>query len=355
MCIRDSIEDNLVTLPEDLSRNVMTKEVMIDTLINQLIPYIFDASVGTEREELKIAYYVNTKALLGELYLEKNDYQNAAAYLKLACESYLNQTSLLKVDRTYQNEAWSTIFLNAETAELENISVIPFSSVEQQNNPLADLFGYDFGYMVKPSTVLVNSFLNQVPASGPEGDLYRGLGITFDLDSTAISSGDYTYITKYEIDRNDPFGSDIIISRAADLHLLLAEAYNRLGDETSQEYALMLLNQGVNNVNPKPAEFARWSRNLGVRGRVYLNEKEVPEELAGEDRIRYIEDLIIEERALELAFEGKRWADLVRIAERRNEPEYLADKVAAKFEGTPQYNEIRSRLMNPDNWYLPFE
>jgi hypothetical protein len=36
---------------------------------------------------------MNTKAVLGELYLEKNDYANAAKYLKLACESYGNETT----------------------------------------------------------------------------------------------------------------------------------------------------------------------------------------------------------------------------------------------------------------------
>jgi hypothetical protein len=68
-----------------------------------------------------------------------------------------------------------------------------------------------------------------------------------------------------------------------------------------------------------------------------------------------IEDLIIAERAMELAFEGKRFSDLVRIAERRNDPAYLADRVAAKFEGTEMYDVIRNKLMNPENWYLPFE
>jgi len=350
------IEDNLASLPEDPTQKIMTKNVMIDTLINQLLPYVFDASVGTERQELRVPLYVNTKALLGELYLERNDYANAASFLKLACESYLNQASLLKVDNTYKDDAWKTIFLNSETASIENISVIPFSSVEQQNNPLASLFGYSFRYMVKPSAVLIDSFMAQIPAAGPAGDLYRGFGITFGVDSAAMLSGsDYTYITKYEVDRNDPSGTDIIISRAGDIHLLLAEAYNRTGDPVLQEYALMLLNQGANKVNPKPAPFSRWSRNLGIRGRVYLSSNEVPEGMTGTDKMRYIEDLIIAERALELAYEGKRWFDLVRIAERRNEPEYLANKVAAKFGGTPQYNEIRSRLMNPENWYLPFE
>jgi len=349
------IDDNMTTLPENLAQNVMSKEVIIDTLINQLIPYIH---TNLQLAEYRISYYVNNKALLGELYLEKDDYANAVYYLKLACESYRNGASLLKVDRTYRDAAWSTIFLNAETADLENISMIPYASYEDQNNPLANWLGHSYQYMVKPTTMVVDSFMAQVPSVGA-GDLYRGLGITFGSDTIAqLTDTTYlteTYITKYEIDKADPFSSDIIISRAADIHLMLAEAYNRLGDATSQKYALMLLNQGVNKENPKPAIYAKWSYNLGIRGRVYLTSRAVPATLTGDALMLYIEDMIIAERTLELAYEGKRWNDLVRIATRRNDPSFLADKIAAKFKGTSKYNDIRTWLMNPDNWYLPSE
>lgn len=350
------IPDNMTSLPEIQERTILTKEVMIDTLINQLLPYVYDASVGVERVELRVEYFVNTKAMLGELYLEKGDYASAIEYLKLACESYRNDQAVYKLDNTYQDEMWATIFLNAESAEVENISVIPFSSTNNQLNPLADLFGYNRQYALKPSTVLLDSFNAQIPSAGEVGDLYRGLGVTFEVDSGAYGSDpDYAYITKYAVDSYDPASSDIIISRAADLHLLLAEAYNRLGDEESQEFALTFLNWGINKVNPKPPEYARWARNLGIRGRVYLTERVIPEEITGEDRTLMIEDLIIAERAMELAFEGKRWFDLVRIAERRDDPGFLADKVAAKFEGTSMYNEIHAKLMQPENWYLPFD
>jgi len=343
------IEDNLTSLPEDLAQNYLSKEVLIDTLINQLIPYIHE-NYPSEDEfiEVKINHYVNTKALLGELYLEINDYTNAAYYLKLACESYLNQTSLLKVDDTYKDLGWGGIFLNAETQSIENLSVIPFNSIEDQKNPLIDWMWYK--HMVEPTEVIIDMFNSQTSADGSEGDLYRGM-VTLWVDTLY----DYSLITKYLVDGNDPFSSDIIISRAADLHLLLAEAYNRMGDEESQEYALMLLNQGVNNENPKPPIFSKWSRNLGIRGRIYLKPAKVPGSLSGNKRIEFIEELILAERAMELAYEGKRWFDLVRIAERRNEPEFLADKVAEKFRGTGRYNEIHSRLMNPDTWYLSAE
>ena len=60
--------------------------------------------------------------------------------------------------------------------------------------------------------------------------------------------------------------------------------------------------------------------------------------------------------ALELAYEGNRWEDLVRVALRRNDPAFLADKVYDKLskEGNSNASAVRSKLMNVDNWYLPF-
>ncbi len=351
------IPDNLASLPENL--NILEKAILLDTLINQITPYIHDDSDGNEKAELKLPYFVNTKALLGEIYLEKNDYANAAFYLKLACESYGNFAPLLKVDKTYKDAGWATIFINSEDAFLEVISVIPYNSFEDQFNPLAKWLSHDHDYLAKPSEVLIDSFKAQIPPAGDTADFYRGLGVTFGEDTLSKSSEtDYTmeyYITKYEVVTADPMGTDIILSRAADIHLMLAEAYNRMGDEVSQGYALMLLNAGVNDENPKPPEFIRWRGNIGIRGRVDLTSNEVPDEILGEQRTLMIEDLIIAERSLELAYEGKRWFDLVRVAERRGDPAFLADKVAAKFQGTPDYNTIHAKLMNPDNWYLTTE
>ena len=68
------------------------------------------------------------------------------------------------------------------------------------------------------------------------------------------------------------------------------------------------------------------------------------------------ENNIIAEAALELAYEGNRWEDLVRIARRRNDPSFLADKIYDKLskEGNANAADVRTKLMNPNNWYLPF-
>jgi tetratricopeptide (TPR) repeat protein len=350
------IDDNLTSLPADLTtQKILSKAVFLDTLINQVKPYIHD---NTTYVEMRFGNSVNTKALLGELYLEKNDYVNAVTYLKKACESYDNMPALFKVDKTYKELAWASIFLNAESQMLENIFIIPFSSDEGQFNPLA---GWTVNeYLVKPSTIVIDSFMAQGSVLSPVlGDQFRGLGYTFYVDTVGMNPDNTfntaPFITKYYIPALEAFSTDIIISRASDIHLLLAEALNRLGDPVSQKYALMLLNDGVSKENPKPAEYTRWANNLGIRGRVSLKSRVVPITMLDADSItNTIEDFIMAERAMELAFEGKRWNDLVRVAERRGEPAYLADKVAAKF-GTPgsaKYESVHGILMDPSSWYL---
>ncbi len=68
--------------------------------------------------------------------------------------------------------------------------------------------------------------------------------------------------------------------------------------------------------------------------------------------VELIEDYIIEERCMELAFEGSRMFDLIRIAKRRNNPEYLASRVAAKYPAEMQ-DQVKAFFMNEANWYIP--
>lgn len=81
------------------------------------------------------------------------------------------------------------------------------------------------------------------------------------------------------------------------------------------------------------------------------------EDIYGDDYRDYVieavEDLIIDECALELAFEGSRFSDLARVALRRNDPTYLAKHVA-KRKGEMDMGLYNFLSQSPKNWYLPF-
>jgi hypothetical protein len=204
---------------------------------------------------------------------------------------------------------------------------------------------------------------------------YKSIGNYRDMEN--LMNGVDTVVYKYTIGK-DIFDHDanFIIYRAANIHLYAAEIYtywlfDRTGNgnlTTDVNKSLAILNNGAYRDPPN-------ANQLGVRGRVgfgdgddavyvenyiyrhdpytnriigYIN---LSNNLPGKQA--YLEDQIIRERARELAYEGQRFFDLIRVAKKRNDPAYLADKVAAKFSGA-KAEQIRSLLMNEENWYIPF-
>ena len=102
---------------------------------------------------------------------------------------------------------------------------------------------------------------------------------------------------------------------------------------------------------------------LDEEGNPYLDEEGNPISIIKttitwrkEDLVNVVEDLICDEYALELAFEGNRFGDLCRIARHKNAAatygadygnRWLADKLA--------YKHPVVDLTNQQNWYLPFK
>jgi hypothetical protein len=323
------IPQNMNSYDENYHFEYYTKDRMIDTLISHLDPLLTYQDLLVNDEGSIILY---ERALRGELYLEKGDYQNAILYLMDAIGDADIKTRFKMTE--FKDEDWQNIFVNSMGQTSEVMSVIPYAYEDNQENPLSDIFFADRKYLVKPTDYIVNLFSVQTTQKNATGDTYRGEGISYDI------KGEKLVVNKYSIDPNEFSGADIIIYRAADIHLLLAEALNQTGE---YEAALSIINDGYHTP-------AGWRRVDGIRNRVLLTLKEMPTT----DIKNTIEDIIMEERAMELAFEGKRWFDLVRVANRRGES-YLAGKVSAKYSDPSVASAVYNKLMDKNNWYLPFK
>lgn len=95
------------------------------------------------------------------------------------------------------------------------------------------------------------------------------------------------------------------------------------------------------------------NRKLVAAGKQPMNKVDMYKDDITENEkvIEAVEELILDEAALELAFEGNRFFDLMRVAKRRgaNAGQFMADKIKARGEGT----EWADRLIDEKNWYLP--
>jgi len=288
---------------------------------------------------------------------------------------------------------------------------LPFDKNFSPKNPFIDLFTPYGAYLLKPSDLAINNWNSQFrndngALKGTPTDV-RGLNQSYKMVFT--TGGLLPMVNKYNPNYSPttPFETSgkWILYRAASLWLHFAEAANRDGRD---KLALAFINNGVNySFDPTPGVAGRdvtniqvstnpttglpdsppydfdarngeipryrsdWYRQIGLRSRMgdmqavidstrSFNMTALPRVKTNDANLRNdVEDIIIAEAGLETAFEGNRWADLLRIALRRKatDPLYLANKIGAKFDAAHSSDAaaVKARLANPANWYLPFK
>ncbi|MBL7966918.1 MAG: RagB/SusD family nutrient uptake outer membrane protein [Prolixibacteraceae bacterium] len=231
----------------------------------------------------------------------------------------------------------------------------------------SDLFrGYGVSYQyVKDGEALTQSYCLGMLFAKMENDLRTASSMMLDVD---------TMVNKYSINK-DRYDQDanFIVYRAGGIQLYLAEIYTWWAFErnglisTFTTNAVNIINDGSNY------DVSSSRRQLGIRGRVgftgtygglqvgNINYKHNPftNEVIGYTDLTgnllakqlYLEELIMDERGRELAFEGERFYDLMRVAKRRNDPSFLARKVSEKFPAG-QRQAIYNKLLDEKNWYI---
>lgn len=137
------------------------------------------------------------------------------------------------------------------------------------------------------------------------------------------------------------------IYRMADVICMKSEAMNRLG----------FYNNAIQVLQGSPYFSLTYSFNpssegpIGLRKRAAVIEYIGPND-AAPDKFD-AEEIILEERAKELAFEGRRWFDLLRIAKRGDQLNLFLDEM--EYAAPVEIKQlIRQRAANPENWFLPY-
>ena len=367
--------------------------------------------------------FVNKFLLLGDLHLWKGNYSQAAAYYKTMMEYsdvlypskdtefYFNTFNIGGNQSQLSGNNWSRIFAGSfgeRFSNYENIWMLPFDKKFSPSNPFIKLYAPESEYLIKPSVLSEKNWNDETRGDDSPVDVNRGNGRSY----LRINSQPQVYklIMGYT-SLAQPFDKFAttgkwIVYRTALLHLRMAETANRDGRD---KLASALLNSGIRrtftpkrlplsvnvsdimqskDVDPNyyfdgrqgdnPRFRQKYSYNEGIRGRVGLKEALVDSSLyfnmqdkGSENKpvtnrlglTVAMEDLLMNEAARELAYEGNRWPDLIRIALRREKEApgsgklFLKNTIAKKYIAANLQVPAEVEKLGADinSWYLPFK
>ncbi len=406
---------------EDLKTLDSYEKISLSSLIGLLITdmegiptmdtYTDDELTGDD----DAVFFINKYCLLGDLYLWDDQYTNAAIQYKTlmtleGTEEY-DKYKIIWSDVTDHDDlnigytryltddveslvtdpdcGWESIFTRTDGDIFldEWIWAMYYDDSYDVVNPFIALFANEGEgeYLVAPSQYAQDNWNDQTQTNSVAYDA-RGQFTWAEVDGSPV-------ITKYikNYDPTSPYetGGFWYLYRAATLHLRFCEAANR-DDESRVAYAL--LNAGIqaeytvedatditylertNKAWPYDFDGRKdetgqypvdvrgpWYRNVGIRvGRANLEASVYPEDTTSFSKP--LENAIIDEASLALAYEGNRWSDLIRISMRRGQTDgddgatyYLAQKIADEFEAQGDDGEaIKAKLNDQSNWWLPW-
>ncbi len=397
-------------------KQLLDSLITFTTALPYQLPYAPSSSLITTVDNTTTnSFFIEKNGLLGDLNLWRGNYTTAATYYRALMEGsgyFLPPAT----DRFYNNfkvkyaevatnsdlsvgyirykendinsivdnnsQGWRSMFARGKDDlwNTEMIWVLPFSSNFSPVDPFIELFSNNGGkYLVKPSKQAMDNWNSQVQTNKFPYDARGGMTWRTINGQPVIMKYLYNYLSEGTLlpisilQKNGQW----FLNRAAAVHLHFAEAANRDG---WKKLAYAFVNKGISNTfdtagatdvtnlentlsYPAPYNFdarngevpryrSDWYRNAGIRGRAALVSTLATDSLSTID----MENSIINEGALELAYEGYRWSDLLRIALRRDDPSFIADKVYNKLlkDGNPAAATVRAKLMNRE-YYLPFK
>lgn len=334
--------------------------------------------------------FIPIRFMLGDLYLWNSEYEKAAIEYHALIEDnnyavrsfYQSKWTVdnsVFVSREEEDQLWPNIFTMNNP---EQITMIAGSTELGEG---ANLDSISFYQDIIPSQAAIDIWDKQTYYNNAsvltQGDLRGDIGSYLSPDEETSIFDTYipdnrtlNYITKFTW-MSSEYSKAIAIYRVSLLYLRYAEAVNRAG---KPNLAFAVLKSGmstntlkIDTIVPRHEKYIEYTdttgtfydfvnfedlafnNNLGVHALGCYNVKVakdyiIPTFATLADSIDFVEDKIIEELALETAFEGNRFHDLMRVAMRRGN-DFLADLVSEKY---TDKEAIQGKLIIEDNWYL---
>lgn len=339
-----------VTEPSDSEqKDYMVTQMPAGEIIDNLISDMEQYAVKWAAQDWETEEYTHgritvnaVRALLADLYLWRAsdisnttsdaDYQQCIDY----CDAILNDENSTLIFA--EDNIYSTVFYQGNASE--NIFELNFVNDGLPNNSTAQLYGNvskGIASHFTPTQNLYSKFTEN------DSRRYQYLQLNYTGSGTNMAVSSYR-IFKYEGMRpaSDYGATDFtyraannyanwIIYRLSEIYLIKAEALAVLaqheGSLQKAEEAIRLCNVIHNRYTP------------AVQDELTIGQ------------ISDAENVVLDERRMELCFEGKRWYDLLRKVRREGSTDKALQWLVSARSGDTQLFE--ARLQSVDAWYLP--
>lgn len=308
-----SSDDQLIQIPKS------TKEEILNQIVADLTAAETDAvfSYGNvDSDKGRITRFA-VNALQADVYLWMDRYSDCVA----ACDKVINSNRFGLISGTSASFWFTTLYANGNSNE----SIFELQFDRQRLNPFFGMFMTARRRFVAHPTVLDEIYT--IDYVDPNNKDIRGDGASVRITDGTIWK--YVGLNSTTARAQEESYANWIAYRYADILLMKAEALNELGN--GQE-ALNLV------------------YTIRTRARALAATDRAP---TPTDK-NAVTDFILEERAREFSYEGKRWFDLLRVAKRDNYQRLnlLTSMVATTVTPDRQQSAI-TKFQDKNSHYLP--
>lgn len=258
-------------------------------------------------------YAIN--AMLADVYLWVEDYEASLIAANKVIDS--EKFSLIDPSNTWLNTVYASGNSTESIFEFQysTSNLGPFYSIFLQRpqflagpNVLEDVFGIDFDDA--ENVDIRGPRASLVPGTN---EIYKFTGLNFNERKSLQESDTHWFVYRY-----------------ADVMLMKAEALAEINNGGQDAVDI------IEEIRLKRNALEVTSKNAGITSKVDII------------------DYILEERAREFAFEGKRWFDVLRVAKRNNyERKDILVNIAIANAPADQQQSVIAKLQDPNSHYLP--